>query len=127
MIHGFRKFIAQPALLVFAVAIILGGKVKELVDALIDFIVNPIISAIFGEPDLSGFLRIDVGDSTIQIGSFLNVVLQFVVLAAAIYFLIVVPAKKFFDRFGVDPFPEPGPTDNDLLAEIRDLLRSQQN
>ncbi len=126
MIQGFRKFITQPALLILAVAVILGGKTKELVDALIQFIVNPIIAAIFGKPDLSEFLRIDIGKSELQIGSFLTVVIEFVILAAVVYFFIVVPAKKFFDRYNVDPFPDPGPTDNVLLTEIRDLLKSRQ-
>jgi large conductance mechanosensitive channel len=90
MLIGFRAFLMRGNLVELAVAIVMGLAFVQLVDALVANIVTPIIAMIFGEPNLS-YLDFEINNAIFGIGSFLNEVIQFAAVAAAVYFLIVVP------------------------------------
>ncbi|MEU2202431.1 large conductance mechanosensitive channel protein MscL [Isoptericola sp. NPDC019482] len=117
-----------------AVGIIIGGAFTAVVTAMVDNILNPIIGAIFGKPDLTNLwditLRPEHGDipaSVVSIGGFLDAVLNFLIIAAALYFAIVMPLNKLAERRarGQEEEPEPLAQDTVLLQEIRDLLAAQ--
>jgi large conductance mechanosensitive channel len=123
-LNDFRKFIMRGNLLQLAVAFILGLYFKDVVDAFTKGIVLPFVAAIFGKPsfDAIGF---DVGDSRIAVGTFINAVINFV-LVAFVLFLIIKAYEAMMARLRAAPEEvEPLTVSEELLTEIRDLLRVQ--
>jgi len=134
MLAGFKEFIMRGSVVDLAVGIIIGGAFTAVVTAMVDNILNPIIGAIFGKPDLTGLWDITlrgahdgIDASVLSVGGFLNAVLNFLIIAAALYFAIVMPLNKLAERRarGQEEEPEPLAQDTVLLQEIRDLLAAQ--
>jgi large conductance mechanosensitive channel len=95
------------------------------VTAFVADIITPLVAAIFGKPDFSG-LVFHINGSVFRYGDFLNAVLAFVTVAAAVFFFVVKPMNVLAARraAGQEPEAEPAPTvDQELLMEIRDLLK----
>jgi large conductance mechanosensitive channel len=122
MIQEFKKFIMKGDLVTIAVAFILAGAFKTVVDGFVNFIVTPIIAAIVGQPSFSD-VNIKIGDATIGIGDFLNTVVSFVIIGFVL-FLVVKAYDKAKSMRGAEEAAE-DPTDVDLLTEIRDLLKER--
>ena len=122
MIAGFRNFILKGNIVDLAVAVIIGAAFGAVVDSLVKDVITPIIGMVFGSPDFS---NIKIG--AIGLGSFLNAVIAFLIKAAAVYFLVVVPFQAVMARFKKEEVPAAAVTPEDvkLLAEIRDLLAKQ--
>lgn len=113
LLEGFRKFISRGNVIDLAVGVIIGAAFGSIVDSLVRDIITPIIGMFGGQPDFSA---IKVG--SITIGNFINAVISFLIKAAALYYLIVLP----FNRFAVKLTAKPTPSEA-LLGEIRDLLK----
>ena len=134
MIKGFKDFIMRGNVVDLAVAVVIGAAFGAIVTSLVDNIINPIIAAVFGKPDLTdvwAFTLNDAGtadpadDTILAVGAFLTAVINFLIIAAAIYFAIVLPLNTLAARKKKDePAPdEPvSPTEIELLTEIRDAL-----
>lgn len=120
MLAGFRDFLLRGNVIDLAVGVIVGAAFAGVVDALAADIIMPIVGAIAGQPDFSAIV---VGP--VRVGSFLNAVVAFVLKAAGLYYLIVLPYMRFFRRQAATPTPEP-PRDVVLLGEIRDLLKTRE-
>jgi large conductance mechanosensitive channel len=122
MLEGFKNFILRGNIVDLAVAVIIGAAFSAVVDSLVKDVITPIIGAIFQQPDFSG---ISIG--AVKIGNFLNAIIAFLIKAAAVYFLVVVPVSRLMALLNKPvPAPEPvTPDDVKLLAEIRDLLAKQ--
>jgi large conductance mechanosensitive channel len=90
----------------------------------VDDILMQLIAAIGGQPDFSG-LTFTISDAEFRYGEFLNAVIAFVIIGAAIFFLVVKPVNALMARrkAGLEPEPEAAPEGVVLLGEIRDLLR----
>ncbi len=117
MLREFKEFISRGNLVELAVAVILGLAFNAVVQSLVADVFTPIIAAIFGRPDFSS-ITIPIGDSEILIGNFLNALISFVIVAFVL-FLVVKAYNRAFPRE-----EEPaGPTEVELLTEIRDELR----
>jgi large conductance mechanosensitive channel len=97
MFDGFRKFIMRGNVIDLAVAVVIGAAFTLVVNSLVEDIINPILAAIVGKPDFSD-LTITVRDATITYGNFITAVINFLLVAAAIYFIIVVPMNKMLSR-----------------------------
>ena len=124
MLEDFKKFILKGDLVTIAVAFILAGAFKTVVDGFVTFIVTPIIAAIVGKPSFSD-VNIAIGDAKIGIGDFLNTVVSFVIIGAVLFLVV-----KAYDRAKAmtgAKHDEDAPTDVDLLSEIRDLLKAQRS
>ncbi len=124
MIKGFRDFLLRGNVVDLAVAVIIGAAFGAVVDSLVKDVITPIIGAIGGQPDFSA---ITLGP--ILIGSFLNSVLSFVIIALVIYLLVVVPMNRIMERARrqTEAGAPPAPTKEEvLLAEIRDVLKQQR-
>jgi large conductance mechanosensitive channel len=119
LIQEFKDFLAAGDLVTIAVGLVMALYVKSIVDAILEGIVYPIISAIFGEPNYVN-IGFDVGDARISIGLVINAIISFVVVGF-ILFLIV----KAYNRFRATQPPEPPPEEVVLLTEIRDALRQR--
>lgn len=130
MLKGFKEFILRGNVIDLAVAFVVGAAFTKIVGALVDGLINPLIAAIFGKTDISGVWNFDVNGAHFSIGLILQAAFNFLCVAAAVYFLIVMPLNKFAERRkrGEEPEPETTPltTDQELLTEIRDLLRTRQ-
>lgn len=112
MLKGFRDFVLRGNVVDLAVAVVIGAAFSGVVNSLVKDIINPLISAIVGKPNF-GFLVATVNGGKITYGNFLNAVIQFIIIAAAIYFLVVMPLqrllKKFFPAKAEPPKTKPCP------------------
>jgi large conductance mechanosensitive channel len=97
MLEGFRKFIMRGNVVDLAVAVVIGAAFTLVVNSLVADIINPILAAIVGKPDFSD-LTISIRDATITYGNFITAVINFLLVAAAIYFLIVMPMNRMQER-----------------------------
>lgn len=93
MIKGFRDFILRGNVVDLAVAVVIGAAFGAMVTAFVANIITPLIAAIFGKPDFSN-LMFTINGSTFKYGLFINAVISFLLIAAAIYFVVVVPMNK---------------------------------
>ncbi len=91
--RGFRKFLLRGNLVDLAVAVVVGVAFNSVVQALIRDLITPLISAAGGKPNFSG-LVFSVGKSSFYYGDFINTALSFIVIAAVVYYLVVVPANR---------------------------------
>lgn len=122
MLQGFKDFIARGNALEMAVGIVIGAAFGAVVEALTDKVLNPLIGAIFGQPDLDRIVVISTRGGEILPGAILTAVINFLLIAAAVYFLVVVPVNKLAERSASAEEEEDTPEDVALLSEIRDLL-----
>ena len=124
MLKGFKDFILRGNVVDLAVAVVIGAAFSTVVTALVDGLINPLIAAIFGAPDLTGVGVFELNGAVFSIGLVLDAVFKFLIIAAAIYFIIVMPMNKLAERRkkGIEPEPEAPAEDVLLLTEIRDLL-----
>lgn len=129
MLKGFKEFIMRGNVVDLAVAFVIGAAFASLVKSIVDGLINPLVAAIFGKTDISKVWTFEINDSVFSIGVILQAALNFLSVAAAVYFLIVMPLNKLAERRarGQEPEPEaPLTTDQVLLTEIRDSLRTRQ-
>lgn len=115
MLKGFRDFITRGNVIDLAVGVILGLAFGGIVDSLTKDIIAPVLGMLGGKADFSEYRPGGIG-----IGSFVTAVINFLIKAAGLYFLIVLP----FNRLAARISPPPPPQEN-FLKEIRDLLRAQ--
>ena len=94
MLKDFKAFLFRGNLIDLAVAVVIGLAFAAVVTSLVEDLVTPLIAAVFGQPDFSQ-LTFTINDSVFRYGDFLNALVTFFLIAAAIYFLVVVPAKRF--------------------------------
>ena len=131
MLKGFKEFIMRGNVIELAVGVVIGAAFTAIVTAFSDNIINPLIASI-GGADFTGLgVHIISGnDATfVDFGALITAVINFLLIAAVVYFIIVAPMNKLDEvqkrHKGVDP-EEPAPTETELLSEIRDLLATQQ-
>jgi large conductance mechanosensitive channel len=105
MLKGFRDFILRGNVVDLAVAVVIGAAFGAIVNSLVSDLINPLIAAIVHKPDFS-YLVLNVHGGHIKYGNFLNALIQFVLVAAAVYCFVVLPLGKLLERFKPIP-PEP--------------------
>ncbi len=98
MLKGFRDFILRGNVVDLAVAVVIGAAFTAIVNALVADIINPLIAAIVHKPDFSAIV-LHVNGGNIKVGDFLNAVLAFLIIAATIYFMVVLPVNTLMARF----------------------------
>jgi large conductance mechanosensitive channel len=112
----FKEFIGKGNLVELAVALILALAFTAVVQSLIISVFTPLIAAVFGQPDLAS-LNFGIGEATIQIGFFLESLITFLI-TAFVLFLVIKAYNRAFPKDEVA-----GPSEIELLTEIRDELR----
>jgi large conductance mechanosensitive channel len=126
VIKGFKDFLLRGNVLDLAVAVVIGTAFGLVITAFARDFIGGIIGAIGGTPDFSaaGFV---VNSSKIIIGSTINALINFVIVAAAVFFFVVIPVNKLMERrkSGEEPEVEAPTEEILLLQEIRDLLRQR--
>ena len=121
LIKEFKDFINRGNLVELAVAFVLGVAFAAVVDSLVNDVIMQIIAAFGGEPNFDS-LTIHVGDGRIRYGAFLTELVSFLIIAFVV-FLIVKAYNQFRRQKGEDPA---GPSEVELLTEIRDALTSRR-
>jgi large conductance mechanosensitive channel len=121
MIKGFRDFLMRGNVVDLAVAVVIGAAFGAIVKGLSDGIINPLIAAIFGKPDLNSVGTFTINKADFSIGLVLTPIVNFIIVAAAIYFIVVVPVNKLRSRFMQEEEAAEA-EEITLLREIRDGL-----
>lgn len=103
---GFKKFLLQGNVVDLAVAVVIGVAFGAVVTALVKDLITPIIGAFGGLPDFSEWV-FTINGSKFLIGDFINALISFIVIAAVVYFLVVLPVQKLMDRFNPSTVPAP--------------------
>lgn len=107
MITGFRAFLLRGNVVDLAIAVVIGAAFGAVVTAFVADFITPLIAAIGGRPNFAN-LYFTVNHSKFLWGAFVNALLAFIVIAAVVYFFVVVPYNRLMARFR--PQPEPAPT-----------------
>ncbi len=130
MLKGFKDFILRGNVIELATAVIIGSAFTAIVTAVSDHFISPLI-ALFGGANVDGFaytLREGNEATTMDFGAIITAAINFLIVAGVVYFLIIMPMNKFNEasmrRKGIDP-AETAPTTDEILVEIRDLLKAQ--
>lgn len=126
MLKEFRTFLMRGNIVDLAVAVVIGAAFGALVTSLVANLLTPIVAAVIGKPDFSD-LTFTINDSVFRYGAFLNALIAFVSIAAAVFFFVVKPMNHLNDRLRRgEAEPEEKAEDIVLLEEIRDLLKDQR-
>ncbi len=121
MIKGFKDFLMRGNVVDLAVAVVIGTAFAKVVDSFVAVIMD-LIGKLGGTPDFSNWTP-----GGVKFGAFLTALISFVIVAAAVYFMVVVPMNHLAERrrAGVEPEPEAPSEEVILLTEIRDSLRAR--
>ena len=114
---GFRSFLLRGNVVDLAVAVVIGAAFGIVVAALVKDLVTPLIAAIFGKPDFSG-IYFTINNSKFLVGDFANALLAFILVAAVVYYFIVLPYPGFRERYATGPAPEPTKACPECLSEF---------
>lgn len=126
MLDGFKKFIARGNMVDMAVGVVMGGAVTAVVNAIVEGVLNPFIAMIFGKPNMDGLLAFTVNNSTVSFGKVLGSLINFLIIAIAVYFCIVVPINKLRDMSEKAMAKLKKGGDEDVAASQPDLSPEEQ-
>ncbi len=130
MLKEFREFIARGNVMDLAVGIIIGAAFTAIVGSLVDDLINPLIGLVTGGVDFSSH-QFSVGEgehaATFRWGSFVTAVINFLIIAWVVFLLVkgLNKARALVDTSEKEPDAPPGPTQEEVLIEIRDLLKNR--
>ncbi|GAA2172251.1 hypothetical protein GCM10009784_01950 [Arthrobacter parietis] len=129
MINGFKNFIMKGNVIDLAVAVVIGAAFGAVVKSLVENILMPLISALVGAPNFDDFAKVTINGNEILFGMFLTAVVNFLLIAAAVYFVIVMPMNKLIERrdrkLNLEEKVEEVDPQVALLTEIRDSLKQR--
>jgi large conductance mechanosensitive channel len=109
MLKGFRQFILRGNVLDLAVAVVMGTAFGAVVTALVKDLITPLIAAIVGKPDFSA-IQFTINGSKFLPGDFINAIVSFLLIGAAVYFFVIVPVNALMARMKRGEAPPPDPT-----------------
>lgn len=125
MFKGFKEFLLRGNVVDLAVAVVIGAAFNSVVERVVDSLINPVIGMVFRADSLDGAMVVQLpGGGAIAFGALLGAILNFVIVAAVVYFVFVLPMNKLRKPGPESEQPEV-PTEQELLTQIRDLLRKQ--
>lgn len=127
MIQELKDFVAKGNVIMLAVGFIMGVAFQGVVTSLVDNVIMPIVAIPFGEPNFDS-LTWTVNDSVIAWGAFVTTAVVFVLTAVAVFLFIVKPYNAYQARAAEEEeAEEPGPSEKELLTQIRDSLVSRSS
>ena len=104
--RGFRTFLLRGNVVDLAIAVVIGVAFTAVVTAFVKDLVTPLIAAVGGKPDFAS-LYFTINKSKFLYGDFINAIVSFVIIAAVIYFFVVVPYSAMLARSKKEPSPDP--------------------
>ena len=123
MIKEFKDFIAKGNVMDLAVGIIIGAAFTAIVGSLVDDLINPLIGIFLGGVDFGG-LTASVGEATFTYGNFIMAIINFLIIAWVVFMLVRMVNNLKKEEEAAEEAPA-GPTQEELLAEIRDALKAR--
>jgi large conductance mechanosensitive channel len=102
MLKGFRDFVLRGNVVDLAVGVVIGAAFGTVVTAFVKDLLTPLIAAIAGKPDFGGF-AFEVNGAKFLYGDFINAVISFLLIAAAVYYFVVLPVNSLMARFHKEP------------------------
>lgn len=127
MLKGFKDFLMRGNVIDLAVAVVIGVAFQKVVDTFVSAIITPILNAMGGaDSEGLGFhLKAGQANTLINFSAILNSLIVFLLTAAVVYFVFVLPMNKFREMRARGQAPETEPDEIELLTEIRDALRAR--
>lgn len=125
MIQGFKDFLLRGNIVDLAVAVVIGAAFTQLVGSFTSSFIEPMIGLVAGGGETGGSFFVNGQEFTY--GAFITAITTFLITAAVVYFVFVMPMKTLNERLsrGEEPEPEGVPEDVQLLREIRDALKAR--
>jgi large conductance mechanosensitive channel len=123
MLREFRDFVLRGNIVELAVAFVMGLAFAALVNSFVNDLVMPVIAMVIGKPDFSD-LTFTINDAVFRYGAFLTAVIQFVAIAAAVFFFVVRPLNALTSRVG-SPVDEGMPDEERRHQELLEALRAR--
>ena len=120
----FRDFVLRGNVVDLAVAVVVGAAAAAVVRSLVSDLISPLIGAILGQPNFSA-MTFKIGSAVFHYGSFIDALLAFITIMAALFFFVIKPMDRLKRLTGEDEIPPP--TEVEVLTEIRDLLRERSS
>jgi len=114
---GFKKFLIRGNMVDLAVGIVIGAAFTGVVQALVKDLITPMIGIFGGVPDMSSWV-IPLAGQRLLIGDVINALLSFVLIAAVVYFFVVMPVNRLIDRYRSEPKPAPTKECPECLSSI---------
>jgi large conductance mechanosensitive channel len=128
VLKGFREFITKGNVIDLAVAVVIGAAFTQVVNAVVQWLITPLIAAIFGQSNLDNVATFTINEAQFSIGAILTALINFLLVAAAVYFVLIAPMNAYREMRarGEEEEPEAPPEDLLVLQEIRDLIRDNR-
>ena len=133
MLTGFKNFIMKGNVVDLAVAVVIGAAFGAVVTALVQSVLMPFIAALVGSPNFDSFAVVTHNGNDIKFGALLTAIVNFLLVAAAIYFVVVMPMNHMIERrnrrLGINPDVKEEAAEDPqiaLLTEIRDSLQQDR-
>lgn len=121
LLTEFKEFISKGNLVELAVAFVMALFFVPIVNAIVEGVLLQLIAGIFGQPNFDA-IGFDVGDAFVSIGAVITAIVNFVIVAAVCFVIV-----KAYNHFQQEEEAEAGPTELDLLTQIRDELRARNS
>lgn len=127
MFKGFKEFLLRGNVIDLAVAVVIGAAFNAVVEKVVATLINPIIGLAFKADSLDDALKLGLpnGD-TIAFGALIGAIINFLIVAAVVYFVFILPMNELRKRTMPVVEEATGETEQELLAQIRDLLQAQK-
>ncbi|SNS61632.1 large conductance mechanosensitive channel [Micrococcales bacterium KH10] len=130
--EGFKEFISRGNAVDLAVGVVIGAAFSAVIDALVKGVLTPIIAALFGQPNLDSVGQFTLNNAAFYPGAVLTALINFLLVAAALYFFVVLPLNKLAERRAAKqdaPVEDATEKAEDvvLLEQIRDLLAAKNS
>ena len=126
MFKGFKEFLLRGNVIDLAVAVVIGAAFNAVVEKVVSSLINPLIGMFFQADSLDTALLVDLPNGgTLAFGALIGALINFIIVAAVVYFVFVMPMNELRKRTAPaveEPVVE---TEQELLSEIRDLLKAQ--
>jgi large conductance mechanosensitive channel len=124
MLGELKNFLFRGNIVELAVAFVIGVAFATVVNSLVNNLVMPIVAMIIGKPDFSS-LTFTINDAVFRYGAFITDVIQFVAIAAAVFFFVVKPVQAMLARSGKEPVEEGMPDEERRHQELLAALRAR--
>jgi large conductance mechanosensitive channel len=127
MLKGFKHFIMKGNVVDLAVAVVMGAAFGAVVNSLVTNVLMPLIAALVGSPNFDSFALVSINGNDVKFGMLITAVVNFLLIAAAVYFVVVMPMNLLIARrnakLGIQEQEPAVDPQIELLTEIRDSLR----
>lgn len=131
ILDEFKEFISRGNVIDMAVGVVVGGAFTKIVNSLVEDILTPIVNMLTGKADVTD-LSVSIGSATLNYGIFLQSIINFLIIAGSVFLMVkamnTLRDMTFKKKEGEEtPEEVQDPTQEELLAEIRDLLKEKEN